>query len=231
MTIFSGDLAPGITKFGRNSDVGGEEDVVEGGVVTFPSAAGQLTVVSSSVNDDIEGTHARTVKIMYLDGDGIPREETVDLDGTTPVVVAASSLFAYRHRCITFGATKSNAGLITAKIGSAVVAVTPIGFIQTQVAAMKVPAIYSYANIKEWGGYTERVSTVTGEIGLLIQEPGEEGFAVRWTLPLRGEKPTEVFEDNDMIEVPALSNIKLRVLEISAANTLVAGSFTLRYKP
>lgn len=231
--IFTSDRAPQIRKFGRNPDVDAAEDIVDyGGEANFPSAEGALTIESTNAADDFgTGANAKTVDVAYLDGDGMIQEETgVQLDGTNPVTVAASALFCYRFRCVTFGANKTNAGQIIAKVGSDIVATAPIGFNQTQVAAMVVPADYTSGFIKYWKTYTVRVSTVTGEVGLMVQEPGEEGFAVRRTLPLRGDIQKEIFDDNDMLEIPKLSNVKLRVLEISAVNTIVAGSFLMRFK-
>ena len=231
--IFTGDLAPHKEKFGRNPDVDAAEDIIDyGGDANFPTTAAALTIESSNAADDHgTGANAKTVNVLYLDGDGLMQEEKgVQLDGTNPVTVAASALFCSRFRCITFGANKTNAGQIIAKVGSDIVASAPIGFNQTQIAAMMIPADYSFGYIKAFRGYEVRVASVTGEIGLMTREPGEEGFSVRWTIPLTDVGAEHIFDDNAMIKIPALSHVKLRVLEISTANTIVTGSFDLRYK-
>lgn len=233
MTIFTGDQAPGIDKYGRNPDVDGPEDIVDyQGNANFPAAAGALTIESTNAEDDFAtGDNAKTVDVFYLDGDGkLQSELGVQLDGTNPVTVAASALFCYRFRCKTFAANKTNAGQIIAKVGAATVASAPIGFIQTQIAAMVVPADYSFGYITQWHAYGVRIAAINGEVGLMVKEPDEEGFAVRRTIPLFATIEEEHFSDNDAIQVPALSQVKLRVLNISAQSTIVAGSFCMRFK-
>lgn len=230
MAFFTQNHAAQIRKFGRNPDIDGEGDIVDyGSEANFPSVAGELTIESTDPADDITGTNARTVSILYLDKNGELANNTIQLNGTNPVMVAEKALFCYRFRCITYGENKTNAGQIIAKIGSDIVASAPSGYIQTQIAAMVVPANYSFGFIQDWRTYAVRSSGVSGEVGLLIREPGEEGFAIRSILPLSQIVQEEKFDDNEMLKIPTLSCVKLRVLQASIANVIVAGSFNMRF--
>lgn len=231
MTFFTQNHAPQIRKFGRNPSISGEGDVVDyGSEANFPAAPGILTIESTDPADDFtNGANAKTVAVLYLDENGKLASGTIQLNGTNPVMVAEKALFCYRFRCITFGENKSNAGQIIAKIGPDIVASAPIGYIQTQIAAMIVPANYSFGFVQDWRIYAIRVSAINGEAGLLIREPGEEGFAVRSILPLSQIVQEEKFDDNEMLKIPALSCVKLRVIQSSVAPALVAGSFNMRF--
>jgi len=87
-------LVPGTIgwrKFGHNSVVGTSYEVIgfQGGTYAFPVTTDTLTVVSASTNDtNTAGTHARKLTIEGLDGSFNAISETVNLNGTTPVVSA-----------------------------------------------------------------------------------------------------------------------------------------------
>lgn len=82
---------------------------------TEPAAAAQRSVASSSALDTAAGTGARSVLIRYYDGTGAgPFDETVVLNGTTPVNTVATDIrFIEAMFCPTVGSTGNNQGTIT----------------------------------------------------------------------------------------------------------------------
>jgi hypothetical protein len=79
---------------------------------------GQMSVVSSSANDAAAGTHARTIRIRYLDNLLNPQEEIVTLTGTTPALTVATNIRWIQ--CLhleTVGANAFTAGTVTVSNG------------------------------------------------------------------------------------------------------------------
>jgi hypothetical protein len=96
-----------------------EADIWGGsGEINWPAAAGVITVVSTSANDDGApvGTGARTIVITGLDGDYEVATETVTLNGTTGVDTTATFLRVNLVTVATVGALEENAGAITGGI-------------------------------------------------------------------------------------------------------------------
>lgn len=81
-----------VKAFGRNDTIGTTpEDLWEaGGVMVWPTAAATISVASSDAADDITGTGLRSIEVIGLDANWDVISETVELDGTTPVVTANS---------------------------------------------------------------------------------------------------------------------------------------------
>jgi len=117
-----------------------------GGTLTWPQAATQMDVVSSSVNDDgnpTTSTGAQTVVIEGLNSSFAEISETVTLNGTTLVTTTASFLRINSMYVATSGTYHgSNAGTITARVtgGGAVQATIAIGLGQSQKSHYTVPA-------------------------------------------------------------------------------------------
>lgn len=140
-------------KFGINGDVGTSAETVwaQGGTYAYPAAATVMKISSSSANDTASGTGARTVAIFGLDGDYNEINETVTLDGQTPVDTVNSYLRILRIYVVTAGSGATAAGVIYAGTGSVTsgVPATIYGTIalnanQTQMAFWTVPAGYTF---------------------------------------------------------------------------------------
>jgi hypothetical protein len=110
------------TKLGYNGDVGTtEEDVwTQGGVYVFPTAAMQMEVVSTSVEDDIltagavAGTGVHKVKISYLDSTYASQTEEVTMNGQVAVLTTATNILRVNAlRASVVGTAKKAVGLIT----------------------------------------------------------------------------------------------------------------------
>lgn len=98
---------------------GTETVIMSGGITSgryvFPSAAGTLSIVSSSASDN----SGKTILVSGLDANYSPITETVVMNGTTPVVTTQQ--FLRVQRISTSGAT-SIVGNVSATHGSNIVA-------------------------------------------------------------------------------------------------------------
>lgn len=137
-----------VLKFGHNpaSGNGTEDDVwASGGTLTWLTAAAQMDVTSSSVNDDgnpTTSTGAQTIRIHYLDASFDEQTEDVTLDGTTIVTTVASMLRVQRAYVLTTGTYHgTNEGNITIRVtgAGAIQAYIAAGVGQTQKSHYTVP--------------------------------------------------------------------------------------------
>jgi hypothetical protein len=118
------DRVPGwrvYRKFGMNDDVpatGTEEMWPIGTAKVWPAAAGVVSLVSSSADDDASpATGAWSVIVEGLDANYDEVSETIALDGVTPSVGAVSFLRVNRAYVAAAGSGAVNAGNITGSIG------------------------------------------------------------------------------------------------------------------
>jgi hypothetical protein len=133
-----------VNKFGRNEDVDtSDEDIWDGGATwVAPTATRIHDLTSTSTDDDnVGGTGARTVQVYGLDADYDLQDETVELNGTSDVATASSYTMIYRLIVRTAGSGGANAGTITAtaQTDSTVTAQITIGNNQTLMAIYQVP--------------------------------------------------------------------------------------------
>lgn len=106
---------------GANPAVGKtEEDIWDfGGNFVFPTAGETWEVVSDNTSDTLLGTGARTVSITGLDDSFVEQQETVNLNGTTPVVTTRTDWFRIREVIVTSsGSGQENAGGITIRVSA-----------------------------------------------------------------------------------------------------------------
>lgn len=85
----------------------------------FPAAAAQMKVSSSSTDDTVLGTGARTVTVYGLDSLGAQASETVSMNGTAQVTTTASFLRVNRAEVITAGTYAAASGEIYIHTGGA----------------------------------------------------------------------------------------------------------------
>ena len=118
-------LVPGHTAVfisSRNPAVGNVtiEDVWDlGGLMVYPTAGEQWELISTSTLDTAAGTGARTIQVKYLDDNYVEQVETVTMNGTTAVTLAANDSFRpQRIETLTAGSTGENQGTITLQVAS-----------------------------------------------------------------------------------------------------------------
>lgn len=145
--IASGNIAGEIIhKFGRNPDVDSgttPEDIwVTGGLMNWETVPNVVSIVSTSVNDDgsPSGTGANSITIVGCDSTFTQIEETVTLNGLTPVVTTNSFIRTDRAFIASTGTYHgSNEGIITATINGNTTFTMELGTGQTELGRFTVP--------------------------------------------------------------------------------------------
>lgn len=146
-----------VNKFGHNSAASAGDDVWGGGgtYAFYPTTAQTVQAVSTSTSDTSAGTGARTIQVYGLDSNWEEQDETVILNGTTPVVLANTYIRLFRTVVLTAGTLETNAGDITVEVSGGDVGI----FIdasdgQTQHAIYTVPAGKTAYFVKGYVGLT-----------------------------------------------------------------------------
>jgi hypothetical protein len=104
---------------GTNEAVGTSfEDIWgPGAMLTYPTGAETWEVVSSSGDDTSAGSGVRTLSIITLDGSyDITAEQTVIMDGVTPVALTGTHLRLRAMQAATIGSGGVAAGIITLRV-------------------------------------------------------------------------------------------------------------------
>ena len=111
-------------------------DVFSGGagLFPFPASAVATTIVSGSANDAVAGTGAQTAMVYGLDANLNEIRETVSLNGATPVNLVNQYLRVNRVEVLTAGSGLTNAGIISVKQSSTVIAAIAVGAGRSQMA-------------------------------------------------------------------------------------------------
>lgn len=133
-----------IGSYGKRTTTGAENNRViwPNGVFSIPDAAGvQMSLVSTSADDDETGTGIRIVEIHYLDADLVEQSEFVTLQGLTPVLTAATDIrFINCMHVHTFGTSAYAAGTITASNGGTTYSQISTGQLRCSSSARMIPA-------------------------------------------------------------------------------------------
>ena len=137
-----------VTIAGYNSDVDTAwEMITPVGDLSYPAAALQMTVSSSSANDTSAGTGARTILINGLDANYAIITETVTLNGQTAVTTTNSFLRINSMLVTTAGTSLANEGIIyigtgvvTAGVPATVYNVIAAGFNNATSSQYTIPA-------------------------------------------------------------------------------------------
>jgi len=141
-----------VTVFGFNGDVDTSQVSVWPlqSLITFPSAALQMTVSSTSANDTAAGTGARTVVVQGLDANYNEVTETVTLNGQTAVTMTASLLRVNYAYVATAGSGNSAAGdiyigtgTVTAGVPATTYNIIKFDYNGTTTGSYTVPAGYT----------------------------------------------------------------------------------------
>lgn len=226
-----------VNKFGTNSDIDKAtvpEDMWEGGgaYTGFPdSTLETISVFSSSANDASGNTGARTVRITGLDADYNVIQETVTLNGTTPVATVSTFRRAHTATVITAGNGGVNAGTLTFRHTTTTANVflsMAIGRNQTNAAAYTIPAGYT--------GYMRSLHAAIRGTAQANTPAAIEGNI--WTRPFggvfRSRRPFTISSSYRLSDViygglvfTEKSDIVIRVTASSADNVSANGGFDL----
>jgi len=140
-----------VNKFGHNPAVPTTGADIWGGGGTYafyPTTAQTMTAQSTSANDDVAGTGARTVIFYGLDANWELAQETIEMDGTTGVVLTNTYTRMFRGIVVSVGTAESNLGAITVTGGGDTAIYIDIDDGQTQQAIYTIPAGYTAMFLK-----------------------------------------------------------------------------------
>jgi hypothetical protein len=141
-----------VTVFGFNGDVDQTQVSVWPlpSLITFPAAALQMTVSSTSANDTAAGTGARTVVVQGVDAKYNEVTETVTLNGQTAVTMSASLLRVNYAYVATAGSGNSAAGdiyigtgTVTAGVPATAYDIIKFDYNATTTGSYTIPAGYT----------------------------------------------------------------------------------------
>lgn len=155
-----------INKFGHNPTAGTGDGIWsgDGAYAFYPTNAQSLSVVSSSAADDTSSNGAHTVTFYGLDSSWNEANETVTMDGTTPVALTNTYRRMFRGIVNTIGGAESNVGNISVTNAAGTVAAYIAATDgQTQMAMYTVPAGKSALFLKGYVGLKN--DTFQGESG------------------------------------------------------------------
>jgi hypothetical protein len=132
-----------IGAFGYREASAGETNRViwPNGVFTLPPVTGvQMSIVSTSANDGITGSHAQKLELHYLDDDLNPQIEFIETDGLTPVLTTATNIrFINCLHIHQIGTVAAAAGDITASNGGTDYAEIAQGEVRCTSSARMIP--------------------------------------------------------------------------------------------
>lgn len=141
-----------VNKFGRNPSIGTSLSFVSiSGQYQTPLTSQNLEILSSSALDTLAGTGGRSVVVIGLDGDFNEINETVNLNGVTPVQLSKKFIRVFRMYVASSGTyatttTSSHVGTITLRntgagvIWSRITVADGIGIGQSQIGGYTIPA-------------------------------------------------------------------------------------------
>jgi hypothetical protein len=141
-----------VTVFGFNPDVDTAQVSVWPlpSLITFPAAAIQMTVSSTSANDTAAGTGARTVVVQGLDANYNEVTETVTLNGQTAVTMTASLLRVNYAYVRTAGSSNSaegdiyiGTGTVTSGVPATAYDIIKFDYNNTTTGSYTIPAGYT----------------------------------------------------------------------------------------
>lgn len=133
-----------INKFGRNVAVATTDEVIwDGSTATWaaPTAARVHAVVSADPNDDVGDNGATAVQVYGLDPNYNEIDESIAMNGTTPVNTTNSYRMIHRMIVTAAGSTGANEGIIKATAASdgTITAQINAGNNQTLMAIYMIP--------------------------------------------------------------------------------------------
>lgn len=219
------DMA-GLHKFGRNSDVdnAAPEDVwTVGGAYVFPLVAEVVEVVSTDADDTGGGTGARTLAILGLDESYVEVEETVTLNGLTPVSTTQTFFRVFRAYVVTVGAAGTNEGNLNASNTAVNLFTLSAGKGQTTLGLYTVPEGKVLLITRIFGSINMQANGAATLEFVIRPEGGAYRTVFYAGMHSQGDTRTNTVPMPPYM-IPARTDIKLRVIA-SANNTDVDAGF------
>ena len=146
-------LIPGyeiIHKFGAGTATTTLEPVTYTGTAFMPTTAQAVEFVSTSANDTVAGTGARTIAITYTDTNWSTKVQTINTNGTTAVPLPANILRLLTWKVATSGSyasttVGSHAGALTLQLAGGgtvidTIPITPFPAGRSEIGVYTIPA-------------------------------------------------------------------------------------------
>lgn len=208
--------------YNADVDIGSEDLWTGGGAYPFPAAAAATTIVSGSASDTAAGTGARTVKVIGLDANFSEINEVVTLNGATPVNLVGVYLRILRAFVLTAGSGGTNAGALSIKQSSTVIAEIVASQGRTQMAIFTAPAGNLNYIVKKF--FVAAVNAVAGAVSCKLWTRKSGGvWQVRSMISVYGtSKSAQDYRLETPIELDAGEDVRLEATT-TADNTAVAG--------
>ena len=174
-----------VQKFGRIPTIGSsdtDEDLWDGeGAYPFLSTAAEMTISSSSADDDAAGTGALTVRWFYLDADWNIQSVDITTNGQTAASTTITCIRIFRGYVLTAGSGGTNAGDLWAGTGALTNGVPAVkhagikvGMGQTLMAIFSIPVdAVGGGQITRWYGTCGAGQSAYATIALQTREYGE----------------------------------------------------------
>jgi len=218
-------------KFGNNPDSNGTLETVwsHSTLYVYPTAATVMKVSSTSANDNIAGTGARTVLIAGLDADYNEVSEIVILTGQTPVLTTTVFLRVFRAYVVTAGVSNTAAGtiyigdgVVTAGVPASVYAEIPLGENQTLMAMWTVPAGYTFYMYR--GSFSAASNNAAQYVlGKFMVRP--LGGVFRNAADVTANSNVIQYDFEIPLAIPEKADIEARVIALSGTNFYITASF------
>lgn len=195
---------------------------------TFPALTGveALEVVSSSVNDNIAGTGARTVEVMYLDSsNNLTTSSLISMNGTSPVPAGFTANFIISMEVMSLGTSEVSEGNIVLRTvaGSVIQEQITAGGNRSLSSHFMIPVNYT-GYLVSWEGTSITTSGAAQQQDVRIRATvDDEGnlstvyhFLDNMFLSSGGVSPQR---NLPYIKLPALTKIKASTISTSLATT------------
>ncbi len=224
-----------VNKFGRIPDMDSadtDEDVWDGeGAYPFLAAATELTISSSSTDDDAAGTGALTIRVYYLDSSWVEQTADITMNGQSAASTTITAWRVYRAYVLTAGTGSVNAGNIWVGSGSLTAGVPANKYAgilanrgQTLMAIYTIP-LQATGGGKIYRWYVSSSASIVS-YGTVALETREFGAAWR-TRRIQGIGPSSFISETTSISVASKADIRVRVLTISADNSSISAGFDI----
>ena len=199
-----------------------------GGEYPFQTAAVTLEMLSTSVNDTLLGTGARTILVSGLNLAFVPVSETVNLNGVGVVALVNSYYRINDVRVATAGSSSINLGDITLRLTGAGVtqAFIPIGFGRSQACIYTVPAAKRAWLVDSTFQLIRATANDVADIHIRTRSPNSPWIVlVDIGLAANGESIVQR-QPRITFGVDAGTDISVRAVDVNANNIAVSGSIT-----
>lgn len=223
-----------IDKYGTNTDIDNDvtpEDLWPvGGIYTgFPTEDETVEIFSSSNNDSLSSSGARTVQIEGLDSNGLYQVETVNLRGTSSATSINTFTRVNRLKVLTSGSnnTAFNVGTITARHSTTtanVFGTIQPGRNQSEIGCYTIPADCNGV-LRNFFLSVDKSTTAVVTAGLYVKDNNKSPRIIRTFTVSNSDSgdPNPV----DGIKFEPLTDITIRKLNCSANNVQIFGGFDI----